>query len=212
MNENGKICGQPETFAFSDEYLDRVDAVVARYPDDRRASALMPLLSLAQEQNAGWLPKAAMDHVADMLDIPHIRAYEVATFYTMYNLEPMGRHHVQVCTNISCWLRGSDEVLDACRKFLGVGVGRTTEDGAFTLTEVECLGACVNAPVVQIGKDYFEDLDGESVVRILEAFKAGETPKPGPQNGRKGCEPSSGLTSLTFDDAGEAVQKDAGGA
>jgi NADH-quinone oxidoreductase E subunit len=156
----------------------------------------MPLLDLAQRQH-GWLPRAAMDHVAQILDMPPIRVYEVATFYTMYNLKPVGRHHVQVCTNLPCWLRGSTAIAETCRKTLDVDFGETTEDGLFTLGEVECLGACVNAPMMQIGDDYYEDLDPESTRAILNALKEGKTPKPGPQSGRRGCEPKNGLTTLS---------------
>jgi NADH-quinone oxidoreductase subunit E len=177
-------------------------AIIAKYPQGRQASAVMPLLDLAQRQvggkdGAGWLPRAAMDCVADLLDMPRIRVYEVATFYTMYNLRPVGKYHVQVCTNLPCWLRGSDQVVAACEKALGVGMGGTTEDGKFTLSEVECLGACVNAPMVQINDDYYEDLDEISAISILSELKVGGTPKPGSQIGRKTCEPVGGLTSLT---------------
>jgi len=168
-------------------------------------------LTLAQDQIGGWLSKAAIDHVSDLCGVARIQGYEVATFYSMYNLQPIGRHHVQVCTNISCWLRGSDEILDACKTFLGIGVGETTADGLFTLSEVECLGACVNAPMVQIGRDFYEDLDRNRVESVLLALKEGQTPKPGPQNGRRSSEPVTGLTSLIFADGGEAADK-AGGA
>ena len=129
----------------------------------------MPLLDLGQRQNGGWLPSAAVERVAEMLDMPFIRVWEVARFYTMYNHAPIGRNHVQVCTNISCWLRGSDDVLDACRNTLGIGVGETTDDGLFTLSEVECLGACVNAPMIMINDDFYEDLDAGSTQTILNA-------------------------------------------
>ena len=137
-----------------------------------------------------------MDHVAEVLEMAPIRVYEVATFYTMYNLKPVGKHHVQVCTNLPCWLRGSDAVVGACRKSLGVDIGMTTEDGMFTLSEAECLGACVNAPMMQIGDDYYEDLDSASTEKILDALKAGETPKPGSQTGLHTSEPAGGLTVL----------------
>jgi NADH-quinone oxidoreductase E subunit len=190
---------QPESFAFSDANLAEAEAIIAKYPDTFKSAACLPLLTLAQRQHDGWLPRAAMDLVADMLGMPKIRVYEVATFYTMYNLRPIGRHFVQVCTNLPCWLRGSDQVVQACRERLGVGNGETTEDGMFTLLEVECLGACVNAPMMQIDDDYFEDLDADSTRSILDTLAAGGQPTPGPQNGRKGCEPATGLTSLTGD-------------
>lgn len=184
-----------EPFAFSAENLAIAENILRRYPPGRQASAVMPLLMLAQRQNGGWLPPPVLKYVASFLGIPEIRVYEVATFYTMYNLKPVGRHHVQVCTNISCWLRGSDQIVEACRKTLGIGFNQTTDDGAFTLSEVECLGACVNAPVVQISLDYYEDLSPESMTAILEALKAGQTPRPGSQIGRRSSEPSRGTES-----------------
>ncbi len=196
MTGSHQDINQPETFEFDASNLELADSFIAKYPEGRQASAVMPILDLAQRQSGGWLPKAAMDTVAGMLDMPPIRVYEVATFYTMYNLKPVGKHHVQVCTNLPCWLQGSDAVTGACRKFLGIDFGMTTEDGMFTLSEVECLGACVNAPMMQIGDDYYEDLDSGSTEEILEALKAGETPKPGSQTGRHTCEPAGGLTVL----------------
>lgn len=188
---------QPASFAFNDESMAKAQAIIAKYPAGRQASAVMPLLDIAQRQHDDWLPRAAMDTVAEILDMAPITVYEVATFYTMFNLKPIGRHHVQVCTNLPCWLRGSDEVVEACRNTLGVDFGETTEDGLFTLTEVECLGACVNAPMIQIGDDYFEDLDAGSTQAVLTTLKDGGTPTPGPQNGRVGCEPLGGQTTLT---------------
>jgi len=188
---------QPESFAFTHENLEQAKVILAKYPEGRQASAVMPLLDLAQRQNGGWIPQPAMDVIADMLDMPVIRVYEVATFYTMYNLHPIGKHHVQVCTNLPCWLRGSDDVMKTCKKILGIGAGQTTDDGLFTVNEMECLGACVNAPMMQIGDDYYEDLDIDSTESILRMLKAGRAPKPGSQIGRKSCEPMGGLTSLT---------------
>ena len=186
----------PEDFAFTAENMDAAMAVIAKYPDGWQASAVMPLLDIAQRQNGGHLTQAAMDHIARVLDMPTIRVYEVATFYTMYNHKPIGKHHVQVCTNLPCWLRGSDEIMGTCQKFLNVGNHESTEDGMFTLTEVECLGACVNAPMMQIGDDYYEDLDPASTLAILSELKAGKTPKTGSQIRRVSCEPVTGLTSL----------------
>ena len=187
---------QPATFEFAPEFLAAAKAHVAKYPDGRQRSAVMPLLDLAQRQNGGWLPRAAIDYVAEFLDMPPIRVLEVATFYTMYNLNPVGRHHVQVCTNLPCWLRGSDAVVAACKRTLGIEVGETTDDGMFTLSEAECLGACVNAPMMQIDDDYFEDLDEDSTAHVLSELKAGKQPKTGSQIGRHTCEPAGGLTSL----------------
>lgn len=197
MSATNDTVEQPQSFAFSKGNLAKAKAIIAKYPDGRQASGLLPLLHLAQRQNDGWLSQAAMDYVADYLGMAPIRVYEVATFYTMFNLRPVGRHHIEVCTNIACWLRGSDEVVDACRRKLGIGVGETTEDGLFTLSEAECLGACVNAPMMQIGDDYFEDLTAESTEVIIDKLRAGGKPKPGSQIGRRSSEPITGLTSLT---------------
>ena len=186
----------PDQFAFTAENMKKAKASIAEYPKGCQASAVMPLLDLAQRQYDGWLPRAAMEYVAGLLGMPPIRVYEVATFYTMYNLQPIGAHHIQVCTNLPCWLRGSDEVVGACRNALGIGIGETTGDGRFTLSEVECLGACVNAPMMQIDDDYYEDLDAGSTQSILTALKEGGTPRPGPQGGRRGCEPAGGPTTL----------------
>jgi len=188
---------QPAEFAFTPENKAAADKIIAKYPAGRQASAVIPLLDLAQRQHDGWLPRAAMDHVAKLLAMAPIRVYEVATFYTMFNLKPVGRYHVQVCTTTPCWLRNSDAVLDACRRKLGVEIGGMTADRLFTLSEVECLGACVNAPMMQINDDYYEDLDARSTEAILDALKRGETPKPGPQNGRITSAPASGPTTLT---------------
>ncbi|MCW5732298.1 MAG: NADH-quinone oxidoreductase subunit NuoE [Alphaproteobacteria bacterium] len=184
------------TFAFTAENEAKARAIVARYPEGRQQSAVMPLLDLAQRQNGGWLPEPAIRYVADFLGMPHIRAMEVASFYTMYNLRPVGRHLVQVCTTTPCWLRGSSEIMSVCEKHLGIHAGETSADGLFTLLEVECLGACVNAPMMQVGDDYFEDLTPESTVKVLEALRRGERPKPGPQSERKSSEPAGGPTTL----------------
>ena len=187
---------QPATFAFSASNEKQATAIIAKYPAGRQQSAVLPLLDMAQRQHDGWLPRAAMDHVAGLLEMARIRVYEVATFYTMFNLKPVGKHFVQVCTTTPCWLRGSDEVMDACRKRLGIDAGETTDDGQFTLAEVECLAACVNAPMAQIGDDYYEDLDAESMTRILDELAAGKTPKTGPQIKRQTSAPASGAKTL----------------
>ena len=197
MTNSTRTFKQPDSFEFSTDNAARVETIIAKYPDGWQASAVMPLLDLAQRQYDGWLPRAAMDHVADILEMPPIRVYEVATFYTMYNLKHIGLHHVQVCTNLPCWLNGSEGVIGACKKSLGSIVGETTEDWMFTLSEVECLGACVNAPMMQINDDTYQDLDSVTTETILEDLKAGRKPKTGSQTGRHSCEPISGLTSLT---------------
>ena len=186
---------EPESFAFTPENLSEAQAIIKKYPEGRQQSAVMPLLALAQRQNNNWLPKIAMDYIGDMLGMPPVKVYEVASFYTMYNLEPVGKNVVQVCTTTPCWLRGSDAIVDACEKQLGIKIGDTTKDGSFTLREVECLGACVNAPMCQVisfgGEDnYYEDLSTESVVRLIDSLARGERPNVGPQSGRKSSEPA----------------------
>ena len=187
---------QPKEFAFTPENLEKAKAVLAKYPAVRQQSAVMPLLDLAQRQCGGWLPRVAMEVVADMLSMPRIKAYEVATFYSMYNLKPVGKHFVQVCTTTPCWLVGSAGIVDACQKHLGIGLGETTADGEFTLVEVECLGACVNAPMAQINDDYYEDLTPENTVILLQALADGKPVKVGSQTGRRGSQAASGPTSL----------------
>ena len=186
----------PESFAFTSENARAADAIVAKYPPGREQSAVLPLLQLAQEQHGNWLPRAAIDHVAVVLGMAPIRVYEVATFYTMLNLEPVGRHHVRVCTTTPCWLRGSDQVVDACRQRLCIDVGETTADRTFTLDEVECLAACVNAPVAWIGNEYYEDLDADSMTRVLDELAAGAQPVPGSQMRRQRSAPAGGPRTL----------------
>tara|TARA_R110002167_G_scaffold207963_4_gene412028 strand:- start:69 stop:683 length:615 start_codon:yes stop_codon:yes gene_type:complete len=187
---------QPKSFAFTAENLAKAKTIIARYPERRQASAVMPLLDIAQRQHDNWVPRAAMDHIAELLEMPRIRVYEVATFYTMYNLAPVGRHFIQVCTTTPCWLRGSADIVDTCRRKLGIDPGETTADNAFTVIEVECLGACVNAPMMQVGDDYYEDLTPESTEAILDALARDEKPEPGPQNSRHTSEPEGGATTL----------------
>ncbi len=184
------------TFAFSEANGPEVEKILARYPEDRRPSAVIPLLHLAQAQHGGWLPRSALDHIAAMLGMPPIRVYEVASFYDMFNTEPTGRVQVRVCTTTPCWLCGSDAVLEACRTALGIDIGETTADGRFFLREFECLGACSNAPVLWVDDDFYEDLDGPKTTAIIEALKRGEQPKPGPQSARHGSEPLGGKTTL----------------
>jgi len=197
----------PESFSFDAESEARITYFLAKYPPGRQASAVLPLLDLAQRQmarstGAAWVPRAAMDEVARRLGMPPIRVYEVATFYLMFNTSPVGRYHLQVCTTTPCWLRGSDEVAHACRKATGIaGWGESSADGMFTMTEVECLGACVNAPVLQVNDDFYEDLDAESTARLLEALRRGEAPPPGPVKDRQASAPEGGpntLTTLSF--------------
>lgn len=197
MSANTVAVEPPEQFKFTPANRKRGKALIAKYPAGRQASAVVPLLDLAQRQNGGWLPRAAIEYVAALLEMPVIRVWEVATFYTMLNLKPVGRHLVQLCTTTPCWLMGSDAILEACEKTLGIGLGQTTEDGAFTLVEVECLGACANGPMMQVNDDYYEDLDPKSTAAILEALRAGERPAPGSQTGRQASAPAPGPTTLT---------------
>lgn len=155
-------------FSFSKENETKVQAILKRYPEGRQASAILPLFDLAQRQCGGWLPASAIEKITEMLGVPLIRGYEVATFYTLFNLNPVGKYHVQICGTTPCMLQGSEEVKQACERHLGIACGETTEDGLFTLREVECLAACVKAPVVQINDTYYENLTKESVVELLE--------------------------------------------
>jgi len=201
--EARRDAGQPREFAdfaWTPANAAQVQTIFTRYPDTRRHSAIMPLLWLAQEQMAAatgsaWLPVPVIEFVAGQIGMPYMRAYEVATFYTMYNLKPVGRYLVQVCGTTPCLLRGSDELLRACAD-KGLVKGGTTADGLFTLSEVECLGACANAPMVQINADNYEDLDHGRMTAVLDALARGETPKPGSAIGRTASCPEGGPTTL----------------
>lgn len=186
-------------FKFSSVNQEKVKTILSKYPENAKESAVMPLLWLAQKQNKdNWIPKAAMNHIAEILDMPPIKVYEVATFYTMFNKEPVGKHLIQVCRTTPCWLRGSDSITNACKKHLKIEKGETTKDGLFTLVEVECLGACVNAPMVQINDDYYEDLDSGKMVEILEKLAKNQKVKPGSQTGRICSAPTlEGSSSIT---------------
>ena len=188
---------QPASFAFTAENAEWVNATIAKYPPGRQASAVIPLLWRGQEQE-GWVSHPMIESVAGMLSMPFIRVLEVATFYTMFNLEPVGTYLVQVCTTTPCWLRGSDAVVAACKKHIHPHPHTVSQDGKFSWMEVECLGACVNAPMLQIGKDFYEDIDGPVTEQMIADLRAGKEIKPGPQNGRRtSSEPEGGLTSLT---------------
>ncbi len=189
----------PASFAFTPENLERAKRYMAKYPLGRQSSAVLALLDVAQRQNGGWLPRAAMDHVAGLLDMAPIRVYEVATFYTMFNLKPVGQYHLQVCRTTPCWLRGADDLTETCKKKLGIGLKGRTADGKFSLIEVECLGACVNALVVQINDDFYEDLDPQKLEALLDALARGEKPPIGSQIGRQGSAPVGGPQVLLGD-------------
>src|SRR6185312_13353666 len=175
---------QPASFAFTAENVEWAKATIAKYPPGRQASAVISLLWRGQEQE-GWVTHPMIESIARMLAMPFIRVLEVATFYTMFNLEPVGTHLVQVCTTTPCWLRGSDAVVDACKKHIHPHPHTVSADGKFSWMEVECLGACVNAPVLQIHRDFYEDLDGPLTEKLLAGFRAGVAVKAGPQNGRR---------------------------
>lgn len=194
---------QPNSFAFTETNMKLAEKAIHKYPEGRQMSAVKSLLDLAQRQTGAqtgsfWLPRAAMDVVAEILGVAPIRVYEIATFYTMFNLQPVGKYHVQLCTTTPCWLRGSDDVVTACKKATGIkNFGETSEDGLFTLKEVECLGACVNAPIVQVNDDYFEDMNAERTEALIADLKAGKPlPPAGSLGGRASSAPASGLTAL----------------
>jgi NADH-quinone oxidoreductase subunit E len=187
---------QPPSFAFTPQNLEWARARIAKYPPGRQASAVIPLLWRAQEQSGGWLPQKAIETVAEMLGMAKIRVLEVATFYTMFNLAPVGRFYVQLCGTTPCMLRGSEDLKKVCRRLIGEQ-DRVSTDGMFSWTEVECLGACVNAPMVQINYDYYEDLTAESLTRILNDLSLGKAVKPGPQIERHNSAPVGGETTLT---------------
>jgi len=196
------LSADSQKFEFSPENVARAQARIAKYPEGRQASAVLPLLDLAQRQNGGWVSREAMTYIADMLGMAEIRVYEVATFYTMVNLQPVGKYLIQLCRTTPCWLCGSDDLRDACKDVLGIGVGESTADGMFTLVEVECLGACVNAPMVQINDDFYEDLSAGRMKEILDMLRRGEQPPTGSQTGRQTSAPATGATTLT--DVGSA--------
>lgn len=173
------------SFSFTKENTEKAENILKKYPSDRRVSALLPLLDLAQRQHDNWLPRNVMDYVADYIGVAPIRVYEVASFYTMFNLKPVGKYLVQVCRTTPCWLRGSDEITNACQKNLGIKLNQTTDDQLFTLIEVECLGACVNAPMVQINDNFYEDIDANSMGLILDNLRDGKPVEVGSQIGRQ---------------------------
>ncbi len=187
---------QPTSFAFTPENLAWTEKLIARYPEGRQASAVIPMLWRAQEQE-GWISEPCIRWIGERLGIPYVRVYEIVTFYTMFHLAPVGKVHLQVCGTTPCMLRGAGELIEVCKSRIAPRQKQVTEDGLFSWEEVECLGACVNAPLVQVWSDTYEDLTKESFEALLDAFKRGETPKVGPQNGRRSSEPEGGPTTLT---------------
>ena len=187
---------QPENFEFNPTSLEVAKSIVEKYPKDKQQSAVMALLYIAQKQNSNWIPLAAMKCIGKFLDMPYIKVYEVATFYTMYNLAPVGRHFVQVCTTTPCMIRGAYKLVEACKEKISVNENELSKDENCSWMEVECLGACVNAPMMQINDDYYEDLDKEKTLKILDKILSGETPKPGSYRGRVNNEPENNRKTL----------------
>ena len=180
---------QPKEFSFDSENMILVKKILKIYPKNYKESSIMPLLSIAQNQNDGWLPKKAIEYVSNLLEIPEIKVLEIATFYSMYNLSPVGKFHIEICTTSPCMLRGSDDILSFCEKKLAVEVGGVSKDKMFSLSRVECLGACVNAPIIKINKNYYEDLDLNSTDKLINNLSNDKKIKIGSQSGRKGSEP-----------------------
>ena len=187
---------QPDFFQFSEENLNKAKKIIKKYPEKKQASALMPLLYLVQKQNEYWIPVVAMKYLANMLAIPYIQVYEVATFYSMYNLSPVGKYFVQVCTTTPCMIRGAEKLVDVCKNIISQNQNELSANKICSWMEVECLGACVNAPMLQINEDYFEDLDEEKTKEIINMILNDESPKSGSYKNRKSSEPESGRITL----------------
>jgi len=192
-----------KAFEFTPENIEKAKVFIAKYPEGRQQSAVMPLLDLAQRQNEKWLSQECIEYVGEYLSVPYMRVLEVASFYTMYNLKPVGKYFLQLCRTTPCWLRGSDNLERVCKNKLGIANGETTEDGKFTLLEVECLGACVNAPVVQVNDDFYEDLNADNFEALLDKLAKDDVPAHGPQIDRLNSAPEGGPTTL-LEKAGDA--------
>ena len=187
---------QPENFEFTEENLEIANKIILSYPNGKQQSAVMALLYIAQRQNQNWIPLAAMKYIGKFLNIPYIKVYEVATFYSMYNLKPVGNYFVQVCTTTPCMIRGAYDLVDVCKKKISENQNEISKKGNCSWTEVECLGACINAPMMQINEDYFEDLDKDKTEKIVEQILNDEKPKPGSYRGRKNSEPENNRKTL----------------
>ena len=187
---------QPENFEFTTSSLEVAKTIVARYPESKQQSAVMALLYMAQKQNSNWIPLAAMKYIGKFLDMPYIKVYEVATFYSMYNLAPVGKHFIQICTTTPCMIRGAYKLVEACKEKISKKENELSKDKSCSWMEVECLGACVNAPMMQINDNYYEDLDKEKTLKILDKILNGETPKPGSYRGRVNNEPENNRKTL----------------
>ncbi len=187
---------QPDKFEFNSSSLAAANEIVSRYPKGKQQSAVMALLYIAQRQNNNWIPLVAMKYIAKFLDMPYIKVYEVATFYSMYNLSPVGKYFIQVCTTTPCMIRGANKLVEACKEKISENESELTSEKNCSWMEVECLGACVNAPMMQINDDYFEDLDKEKTLKILDKILKGESPKPGSYRGRTNNEPENNRKTL----------------
>ena len=187
---------QPETFEFNEKSMEAANKIVSNYPDGRQQSAVMALLYIAQRQNNNWIPLSAIKYIAKYLNMPYIKVYEVATFYSMYNLSPVGNFHVQICTTTPCMIRGAYKIVDVCKKKISEKENVLSENGNCSWTEVECLGACINAPMMQINNDYYEDLDIKQSEKIIDEVLMGKKPKPGSYRGRINSEPENNRKTL----------------
>ena len=187
---------QPENFEFTSSSIEVANKIIARYPEGKQQSAVMALLYIAQKQNSNWIPLAAMKYIGKFLDMPYIKVYEVATFYTMYKLAPVGKNFIQVCTTTPCMIRGAYKLVEACKEKISIKENELSKDKSCSWMEVECLGACVNAPMMQINDDYYEDLDKEKTLKILDKILSGEIPKPGSYRGRTNNEPENNRKTL----------------
>ena len=187
---------QPENFEFTKENLEEAKKIIDKYPDMRQQSAVMPLLYLAQKQNNNWIPLAAMKYIAKILSMPYIKVYEVATFYTMYNLAPVGKYFFQICTTTPCMIRGAYDLVNACKEKISDKENQLSKDKTCSWIEVECLGACINAPMMQINEDYYEDLNKKKTEKIIDQIQNGEKPIPGSYSGRKNSEPENNRKTL----------------
>ena len=197
IDESKKISkDQPEKFEFNDKNIELAKKMINNYPEGKQQSAVMSLLYLAQRQNNNWIPLAAMKYIAKFLNMPYIKVYEVATFYSMYNLSPVGKFFYQVCTTTPCMLRGAYKLVDVCKKKISNKENEISNDGNSSWMEVECLGACINAPMIQINDEYYEDLDEKKLENIIEQTMKGKTPKPGSYRGRVNSEPENNRTTL----------------
>jgi NADH-quinone oxidoreductase subunit E len=187
---------QPENFEFTNENSEKAKKIISKYPEDKQQSAVMSLLYIAQKQNDNWIPLSAMKYIGKFLGMPYIKVYEVATFYTMYNLSPVGKNFIQVCTTTPCMIRGANKIVEACKEKISKNENELSKDKNCSWMEVECLGACINAPMIQINDDYYEDLDKEKALKILDQIISGNKPKPGSYRGRLNSEPENNRKTL----------------